>query len=181
MNWALVEMELNMFFHALHGGEYEAADMMWSTVRSFDLKLQMMNKLVVISDLPKKIKERWRLLFEHIPSQYRSRNMVAHSTPIDMSGKMCVLPFMSLFGRNTKAIDAAQIEEFGMDFLHLREALVTINPGITKSGRRRPRLKAQEHDLIIHLRNKDDQKREAQRHRALAWRQYLETHPELKA
>lgn len=173
-----------MFFHALHGGNYESADVMWTAVRSFELKLQILNNLVPASDLSDTEKARWRVVSEYIPSQYRLRNQVVHSTPIDMidgpSKRQCVLPFMSLFGKSTKALDAATIEEYALSFAHLRDAICSVNPGLKKSGKRRHKSQEPEHDLIRRLQKEDDRKREAQRHRALAWRQYLERNPNLK-
>lgn len=179
MQWAYVEAHLGFLFHALHGGPPEIADRIWSRIRSFEAKLQVLHDVSGATQLHADIRRDWTLLRQHTLTLYRDRNRVAHSTPITLKdGTRALEPFSQIYSDPTDTIGRDDMKRMAAAFHELSVALFTL-VGLVRTVGPHPRCLEPANDLVRRLRTKDDLKREEQRHRALAWRQYLQRNPNL--
>ena len=184
MQWSFVEHYLCLLFIRLHDGDREVADLIWGRIRSFEAKLQLLHEVSQRAALEPEMKRDWNLLREETLRLYRKRNQVAHSTPVQGSSEpMALEPFLSIYTDN-KTIDIDDMRLFARQFTELAEALCYLMKPLFKAaeetGTPHPQSAAQVPGLVHRLRSEDDRRREAQRHRAIAWRQYLERNPDLK-
>lgn len=86
MAWAMVEFDLALIWREVSGSEVVQADRVWSTLRSFEAKLQLLRSALTASRDAESVAI-WSLLHPHIIKMYDSRNKVAHSTLISDNSK----------------------------------------------------------------------------------------------
>ena len=177
--WSYVELQLAFIFHALFGPDRATADMMWSRIRSFEAKLQILTDLAQLKLTSESERRDWNLLREATASGYKKRNEVAHATYISYHGKPVLEPFSVIFATASKMLSKDNVDDYAMSFQDLSKALNQYLEA-TRPAALRPARPEPASDLLDRLRTADDQKREAQRHRGLAWRQYLDRNPDLK-
>ncbi|MGD9730483.1 MAG: hypothetical protein AB7V39_29490 [Nitrospiraceae bacterium] len=123
----------------------------------------------------------WRLVHDEVLAANKLRNKIAHSSMLTShDGRMYVLPFFSLSRIDEDKLFSADIDTITNRIDEIRRCVQWIEFRHRNSETQRQEWREQEPDLIRRLRARDVQSREAQRHRALAWRQYLDRNPDLK-
>lgn len=175
--WATVENNLAILFRGLSPNGH-MADLTWARIRSFDAKLDLLNDIAqsVLSDT---LRADWTLLKAHTLSCYRKRNEVAHSSIIYPGNDVVLIePFFSFAGPSRR-LGVTDLENYHEEFNRLMAAtsIFLRDTGVASPPPLPPELAG---GLLQHLREVDAQKREGQRHRAQAWRQYLDRNPDLK-
>jgi hypothetical protein len=180
MQWAAVELHLVLLFRSLVGAPHEVGDLLWGRVRSFEAKLQMLNDLAEVNLPNAGSKRDWTLLREYISVLYRKRNQLAHSTAtFQDDGSLALEPFLNLSQPSSVKLRKPEVDAYAAEFMELAGAITEFHLQV-QAALRHQESRELESDLIQYLRTKADQKREAQRHRSLAWRQYLDRNPDLK-
>jgi hypothetical protein len=97
MAWAGVELQLQLIF--LRGLEIDEpiADAIWTTPRSLDARLNLLNAAFPRSKAGRPVKSDFALLSAYVRLKMAQRNQVAHSTLIIRDGKTAVLePYLAL-------------------------------------------------------------------------------------
>lgn len=175
--WATIENNLAILFRGL-APNGRMADLTWARIRSFDAKLDLLND-VAQEILLDTLRADWNLLKAQTLICYKKRNEIAHSSIIYPGDNVVLIePFFSFAGPKRR-LSVADLERYHLDFNRLMAATSIF---LRDTGVASPPPLPQEltGGLLQGLREADAQKREEQRHRALAWRQYFEAHPELK-
>jgi hypothetical protein len=180
MQWAAVELNLSALFFGLLGPPYEAGELLWNRVRSFEAKLQMLHDLATIKFTDPEHRRNWALLREHTARLYGKRNQLAHSTLVVLpdDGKIALAPFATVSKLTAAPLRQPDIEDYTSEFIDIGAAINQFMHAALGASLH-PISQELESDLLDHLREEDDRKREAQQHRSLAWRQYLERNPDL--
>ena len=166
--WAQVEHEMALLWRELCGSRDQIADAVWDRVKSFDVKSKLVNDLATRKLLPRMLGD-WKLIHPYVERMYSEDNTAVR-----------IVPFFSLQKETHHLFTACNTDAIAEQQLRLRETLQWFSRGIRASETQRQLWQAQAPDLVLHLRAADAPKREAQRHRALAWRQYLDRNPNLK-
>ena len=177
MQWSFVELYLGLIFHS-YDDDHETTDHIWNRMRSFEAKSLVVNDVVSAKCQDPNLVRDWRLLREKMMSLYRKRNQVAHATAITVKGEPRLEPFALPFAETKLVLSADDLSELGFEFMELAKELLKLN-GLLRGKKPRPQSPEQEPGLLGRLRKRDDQMREAQRHRELALRQYRERNPDV--
>jgi hypothetical protein len=190
MAWAQAENQLMDIWRIASGRDSSFALTVWDRLKSFDAKLQILNS-VMQKHPDTQIKSDWTLLNAEVSSCYKKRNRVAHSTMVAKVERIAdeeevvawgVAPFFSQLNGPTTALSADDLKKQTAHIIFVSGALEWLKKLVELDlpSLQRRRSEAPAHDLLLQLRMKDARMREAQRHRALAWRQYLQRNPNLK-
>ena len=189
MAWADAEFRIGIMFDASCGVKAEIAARIWGRIRSFEAKLLVLKDVLASRWANEPSTQRdWTLLHAHILALYGQRNRVAHATVVintsdtPTNDRITIKPFLSLGDPNFLEghLGNKELASYTHGFNALTDSLTwfLLNHAVDPS--RRPQSPAPAPDLILQLRTEDDRKREEQRLRALALRQYLERNPPAK-
>lgn len=179
LSWAQVEFELNLAVVALSSGS-TFISRTWNRIKSFEAKVQVASDIAGASLTSDQEKRDWRLIQETVLKLYRLRNKAAHSTLTTTGGVSSVRPFLTLDNLAAESLSPADLIKFMEQFNELRDCIRWFHFRLRNQQIGHQQWPELEPDLMRRLRTEDDRKREAQRHRALAVRQYLDRNPDLK-
>lgn len=177
--WARIEIELSLILAESAQGQQELAILAWDRFRNFESKIQFLNELVVKYLVGDEAKRDWILVLNEVRKCYKKRNMVAHAALLgnDRKGQW-LEPFFSIAARpnekEKRELFPADIIGFVVEFDVIRCCIQFIRFRQLNTETTHQQWPEQEPDLMLHLRQEDDRKREEQRRRALAFRRYQE-------
>jgi len=171
LKWANIEFHLSTIFRHTVGTDVITADLLWSRIRSFDAKLQMLNDILTYKLPNDEAKADWRRLKEYVTTLYKSRNRIAHSTlALKQGAHPRLIPFFVVSNASEHGIGADEVAVITIEFIEAVPALIWLHD--LSLGKLHQQSSEQTPDLIQRLRNVDDQKRSEQRLRDKALRQY---------
>lgn len=179
--WARVEAQLGVLFLDFCGEGHARASQLWDRMRSFDGKMQSIGDIAkaVITDTTEM--RDWAILQAQTKKLYDLRNKIAHSTMLQAKEDPYISPFFSVTNMTNERLFSSDIDAITNNFAEIKDALQWFTFARANKRTQHPQIPTQEPDLMRRLRIESDRKREAQRHRDLAVRQYIDQNPDLKS